>query len=214
MFEVPILIYLTGNRFKFEVAQQALRGLDLVLEQDRRNVPEIQSNSVQEIAEFSAQWASPQIDQPFIVTDSGFYIDALNGFPGPFIKYVNQWFSVEDLLRLMHNKAYRHIAVNDCLVYVRPISSTDEPTDKPTDESLDETLKKPTVSFRGSFKGKIATVPGQNNGTPIERLFIPDGYDVPISEFSPEEQYNYWRSGEVWHHFRTFYTNQPQPDHA
>ena len=96
------LHYLTGNRFKFHVAQQALLGTELVLEQNRLAVPEIQSNSVRDIAEFSAQWASTQLDHPFIVTDAGFYIDALNGFPGPFVKYVNQWFSVEDLLRLEH----------------------------------------------------------------------------------------------------------------
>jgi XTP/dITP diphosphohydrolase len=179
------LIYLTGNRFKFHVAQQALRGLDLVLEQNRLAVPEIQSNSVQEIAEFSAQWASQRLDQPFITTDAGFYIDALNGFPGPFIKFINQWFSVDDLLRLMSNRTYRHITIQDCLVYARP--------------------GQPSISFVGSYQGKIATEPGQSSGTPIERLYIPQGYETPISEFSPDEQVSYWSNAEVWKAFRSYY---------
>jgi XTP/dITP diphosphohydrolase len=179
------LLYLTGNRFKFHVAQQALFGTDIVLEQNRLAVPEIQSNSVQEIAEFSAQWASHHIDQPYIVTDSGFYIDALNSFPGPFIKYANQWFSVDDLLRLMHNRAYRHLSVQDCLVYVRPGQAP--------------------VSFLGHYQGRIATEPGESTGTPIERLFIPAGYEMPISEFSPEEQVNYWSSGAIWQAFKSYY---------
>ena len=69
------LLYITSNRFKFHVAQVALRELDIVLEQSRLPAPEIQSNSVRDIAEFSAQWASQHLDHPFIVTDSGFYIE-------------------------------------------------------------------------------------------------------------------------------------------
>jgi XTP/dITP diphosphohydrolase len=185
MPEPTTLLYLTENRFKFHVAQQALRDTNFVLEQNRLPVPEIQSNSVQEIAEFSAQWAGRQIDQRFIVTDSGFFIDALNGFPGPFIKYINQWFTVEDLLRLLHNKPYRHINVYDCLVYSYPGQAP--------------------VSFNGRYQGKLATTPGQSSGTPIERLFVPDGYTMPISEFSNEERVSYWSNAEIWRQFKQHY---------
>lgn len=185
MLQDSTLLYLTGNRFKFTVAQQAVRGLGLALEQKRLAVPEIQSNSVQEIAQASAAWASQQIDQPFIVTDSGFYIDALNGFPGPFVKYINQWFSTDDLLRLMQNRAYRHLTVQDCLVYVRP--------------------GQPAITFTGTYQGKLATAAGRSTGTPIERLFVPQGYETPISEFSPEEQVSYWSEAKIWQEFRRFY---------
>jgi XTP/dITP diphosphohydrolase len=171
------LLFLTGNRFKFEVVQRALLGAPLLLEQKRLAVPEIQSNSVQEIAEFSAEWARSQIDQPFFVTDSGFYIDALNGFPGPFIKFINQWFSTEDLLRLMHDKVYRRMTIHDCLVYVEPGQAA--------------------MSFHGSFQGNLAKEPGPSTGTPIERLFVPDGYQTPISEFSHDEQVEYWSKAAV-----------------
>ena len=32
-------------------------------------------------------WAQPSLRKPVVVEDSGFVIDALNGFPGPYIKY-------------------------------------------------------------------------------------------------------------------------------
>jgi XTP/dITP diphosphohydrolase len=179
------LCYLTSNRFKFQVAQQALLGTGIVLEQKRLAVPEIQSNSVEEIAEYSAQWASQQLDQPFIVTDAGFYIDALNGFPGPFIKYMNQWFNTDDLLRLMHGRAYRHTSVQDCLVYVIPGHLP--------------------VSFSGTYQGTLATSPGPSTGTPIERLFIPQGYETPISEFSAEERVSYWSNAKIWQAFKSYY---------
>jgi XTP/dITP diphosphohydrolase len=155
------------------------------LEQKRLAVPEIQSNSVQEIAEYSAQWASRQLDQSFIVQDAGFYIDALNGFPGPFIKYMNQWFNTDDLLRLMDGRAYRRITVQDCLVYVAS--------------------GQPPVSFIGTHQGTLATSPGPSTGTPIERLFIPQGYETPISEFSAEAQVSYWSNGRIWHAFKSHY---------
>ena len=179
------LLYLTGNRFKFAVAQQAVRGMGIVLEQKHLAIPEIQSNSVKEIAQTSAEWASRQIDQPFIITDSGFYIDALNGFPGPFVKFVNQWFSTDDLLRLMQNRSYRHLTVQDCLVYVRP--------------------GQPAITFTGTYQGKLATTAGRSTGTPIERLFIPQGYKTPISEFSPAEQVSYWSVATIWQEFRRLY---------
>ena len=75
MADARTLIYVTGNRFKFEVAQAALQNTGIVLEQQRLAVPEVQSNSVLEIAESSAQWVSRHLDQPFVVTDAGFYID-------------------------------------------------------------------------------------------------------------------------------------------
>ena len=176
------LQYLTGNRFKFAVAQHALRETGIVLEQNRLAIPEIQSNSVEDIAQFSAQWAASQLDQPFVVTDAGFNIHALNGFPGPFIKFVNQWFSAEDLLRLMHKKPYRRITVHDCLVYSQP--------------------GEPLVTFNGSYQGIIADVPGPSTGTSIERLFIPEGYDMPISEFSHEERLQFWSNAEIWRAFK------------
>jgi XTP/dITP diphosphohydrolase len=188
------LIFVTGNRYKFEVAQAALHNTGIVLAQERLAVPELQSNSVQEIAEYSAQWVSQRLDQPFIVQDAGFYIDALNGFPGPFIKYVNQWFSVEDLLRLMHDKPYRHITIHDCLVYGRPGAVP--------------------VTFLGSYQGTIATTPGQSTGTPIERLYVPQEYDVPISELSPAEQRVYWQRGAIWQQFRSYYTDHAAPDNS
>jgi XTP/dITP diphosphohydrolase len=190
MFDETTLHYLTGNRFKFYVAQQALHDTGITLAQNHLATPEIQNNSVREIALYSAQWAATRFDQPFIVTDSGFYIDALNGFPGPFIKFVNQWFTVEDLLRLMHNKRFRHVTVHDCLVFSRP--------------------NQPLVSFLGQYQGRIATEPGRNSGTPIERLYIPAGYEMPISEFSEADRLAYWSNGEIWRAFKAHLTSSTQ----
>ena len=89
-------------------------------------------------------------------------------------------------------KRYRHITVYDCLVYAE--------------------AGEPLVSFVGSYQGRIATTPGASTGTPIERLFIPQGYEVPISEFSQEEKISYWSKGEIWQAFRRHLELLRQPD--
>ena len=37
----------------------------------------------QHVAIYAGEWACRQLGEPVVVTDGGFYIEALNGFPGP-----------------------------------------------------------------------------------------------------------------------------------
>lgn len=41
----------------------------------------------------------------------------LNGFPGPFVKYINGMLTSEELLKLMENKEDRNIILKECLTY-------------------------------------------------------------------------------------------------
>lgn len=178
------LVYITGNDVKFSVASQAFTNTGIVLLQKNLSTPEIQSRSVQEVAMYSASWASKQLDQPVMVTDAGFYIQALNGFPGPFIKFVNEWFSADDYINLMQGKTNRTLIIQDCLAYCHP----------------DE---KPVV-FTGSYRGKLANQPSKKCGTSIEQIFIPEGFNVPISEIPAEEMISYWSNGEILTNFKKY----------
>lgn len=67
--------------------------------------------------------------------DGGCYVEALNGFPGPFIKYINKWLYAQDFLRIMHGKKNRRMVWKTCLTYCEP-------------------NKKPAI-FESYFKGKF-----------------------------------------------------------
>lgn len=84
------IFFITGNAYKFQIAQEALAGDGIELIQKELETPEIQSISIEEIASFSANWASNLLKESVIVSDAGYYIEAFNGFPGPFIKYINK----------------------------------------------------------------------------------------------------------------------------
>ena len=150
----------------------------------------IQSAHIEEIAEWSAVWASQRLNSPVVVTDAGYNIEALNGFPGPFIKYVNEWFSAEDYLNLMRDKLNRRVVARDCLAYCRP-------DEKP-------------VSFCRSRLGVLAVQPGRPDGSPIDQLFIPEGYTVPISEIPPAEMVAYWSNATIWHELMRYLENLPR----
>jgi len=110
----------------------------------------------------------------------------LNGFPGPFIKFVNQWFSAEDYVNLMQGKTNRTIIIQDCLAYCTP---GEEP-----------------VIFTGEYRGQLASEPSKSFGTSIEKLFIPEGFNAPISDIPEEEMVSYWGNGEIMTKFKEYIT--------
>ncbi len=183
------LIYVTGNSVKFDVALNTFVNTGINLLQMKLDTPEIQSKSVQAVAMYSASWASKQLNKSVIVTDAGFYIEALKGFPGPFIKYVNEWFSADDFINLVKDKNNRSIIIQDCLAYCHPDT---EP-----------------VVFTGTYRGMLATQPSSSQGTSIEKIFIPEGFDVPICDIPPKKMISYWSNGEIMSKFKNYIIQNP-----
>ena len=172
------IIFVTGNNLKFEVAQKSLKPYEIELIQQKLETPEIQSTDVGEVASYSAKWACEQLKKPVVVTDGGYYIKALNGFPGPFIKFINKWLTSSDILKLMEGKNDRGIEVRDALGYCEP-------------------GKEPEI-FYGIFKGKIALKAGQKGTTPINEIYIPEGHDKVESDIGWKEMSKYWAKGDKW----------------
>ncbi len=113
-----MLYFITGNKHKIETAK---------IELDKQNIPfasknlaltEIQSYSIEEIALHKAKQAFEMLHQPLIVKDDGWFISSLNGFPGAYMKYVNDWFSAQDFLLLMQNRTDRTITLHEVLCYI------------------------------------------------------------------------------------------------
>ena len=175
-----IIVFVTSNSYKLQIAKRALNGSGLKLVQKKLKVPEIQDESVEKVAAFSARWASNVLKRSVVVSDGGCYIEALKGFPGPFIKYVSRWFSAEDLLQIMRGKKNRHMVWKDCLAYC-------EPGKNPT------TL----VSY---FNGKLAEKAGKNvyrkNYGWMDTLFIPQEFTKPLSELPTKEYIRFWSNNK------------------
>lgn len=162
----------TGNPKKVEVAKHALGAFDIDVEQLAFDTPEIQSSDTEEVAKYSVKYAAEETGKAVIKGDFGMFIEVLNGFPGPFVKYINKWFTADKFVELYRNEENKKAYFIDALGYCEP-------------------GKDPTCFISRTY-GTLITAPRGDNGNMIDSLFIPDGFGKTIAELSKEESLKLW----------------------
>lgn len=170
--------FVTTNKLKFEIAQAFFEKLsgDYELVQYSIDTPEIQDESVEEIAKQSALWSARETGEPSIKMDVGFFINALNGFPGPFVKYVNDWLTQENILKMMEESADRSAYFEDALALAYPDGSSEV--------------------FVQKTHGTLALSKDLNNTKwPANLLFVPEGLNQTLGSMSDEGQNKFWGDG-------------------
>ena len=105
------ITFITTNDGKYKIAQEVLGKYGVDVLQKELYLPEIQSDKVEDVASYAAKYAAQKLKESVFVTDVGYYIEALNGFPGPFVKHINQWLSGEDFIKLMEGKSNRKVKI-------------------------------------------------------------------------------------------------------
>src|SRR5437899_11621856 len=99
---------MTENPDKFREARSILDGQGIQIRQLKRAKVEIQDSSLEKIARHAIQTASVNHLGLLLVEDSGLFIDALRGFPGPFSSYVYKPIGLNGMLGLMHGQGKRN----------------------------------------------------------------------------------------------------------
>lgn len=112
------ITYVTGNKNKYENARKFFEQYNIDVDQQPLSIPEVQGSDSIEIATKKAEEAWRQINQPLFINDASWIIPALKGFPGPYMKYINQWFDPIDFIHLMEGKEDRTIILKDVIVYI------------------------------------------------------------------------------------------------
>ena len=79
-------IFITGSEKKREEVNSILSKFSL--ENMELDLEEVQSLDVYEIARDKARRAYKKLGQPVVIEDVAFYIEELNKFPGPLIKWM------------------------------------------------------------------------------------------------------------------------------
>lgn len=92
---------LTGNPGKVRSARKAFEGTGIELKQLDEDYSEIQASSSLEVARHTVKQAMKDYDKPVIREDHSVYLDAIPGYPGPYINYFDNKLSAENLLRLL-----------------------------------------------------------------------------------------------------------------
>lgn len=181
------LTFITGNKEKFTHLSKILSSYGIELEQHKIDTPEIQSMDVCEIAEFSAKWAAKKLGHPCVVTDVGCYVDCLNGFPGPFVKFTNQLLTAEQLLALIGDNENRRVEFRECISFATPEGQT--------------------KSFVCAHKGELVKRVSGNKellgkAAPFNEITIFAGCERVMADYSYQEMMDYFEKGHM--HFHEF----------
>src|SRR4051812_27591021 len=85
---MEFITFITSNSSKVTLAAERLRPYGVSVVQNSFEFEEVQSFDVVEVARHKARQGRDYFSGKFFIEDTGLYIKALNGFPGPMIKPV------------------------------------------------------------------------------------------------------------------------------
>ena len=159
------LIYLTTNPHKVKEANDFLDqkyGIELEIMKPDFSVPEIQAKTCAEVAAFSVKYAADKLGKSVLKSDTGLYIEALGGLPGPYNAYFDKQIGVELFLQMMKDIPKRKARLEHCFSYCEP--------------------NKEPVVFSGGGTGSIAYEARGELGRWHDKFYIPDGEIMTLSE--------------------------------
>jgi XTP/dITP diphosphohydrolase len=93
-------------------------GCSVLVDQVDLDIPEIQADTVREVALRKALDAFAVLKRPLVVHDCGLTIAALGDWPGPYTKNANDKLGTEGLLKLLAGVEDRRAGWDDTIVYV------------------------------------------------------------------------------------------------
>ena len=158
-------VYLTTNKGKFEEAMHIFKdkyGFDIDIKEPDFEVLEIQATNCKDVVAFSVKYACEKLGRPCIKSDSGLYIDALGGLPGPYNHDFDCLLGIDKFLELFKNEKNRKARLEDCFAYC-------EPGEEP-------------IVFTGGGTGTISYEARGNLGRWHDKFYIPDGETKTLSE--------------------------------
>ena len=112
-----------GRKARARVERRADVAQQLGPEPQCESMVEIAKSKVRAAAQVAAAQCATALPRPqtelvgVAVQDSGLSIRALNGFPGPFTKYVTQTIGMRGLLKLMEGQADRACGFDGCVAF-------------------------------------------------------------------------------------------------
>ena len=165
------LYFITSNKGKIQEATQKLRPLGFSVVQKNLGYPEIQADTLEEVALQGVSHVQAHFKKPFMLEDAGLFIDELQGFPGVYSKYVFFTIGLPRILRLLEGIENRRAVFRSVIAYSTPGSSP--------------------VVVLGECIGAISTMQRGKNGFGYDPLFLPDGSQRTFGEMTTKEKNMY-----------------------
>jgi XTP/dITP diphosphohydrolase len=147
--------FLTENDNKFREASSILAPFGLRIQRLDRPKIELQDPRPEIIARFALITALKDHRKPTLVEDSGLFIEALDGFPGPYSSFVYYTIGLQGIIDIMKRYGTRKAYFQSTVAFGSP--------------SIRPRL------FTGKVKGRISKEIVGKTGFGYDPIFIPEG---------------------------------------
>ncbi len=154
---------LLGNEFEVEVM--------------KFEYPELKLEDSCEISKAAAKMLAERLKRTVLVEDSGFFIEALKGFPGTSTKYIHNLIGIEGFLKLMKGVKNRRCFYKSAVAVCSP--------------------GKQPICFLGIEEGRVAEKIRGTKGWGQDAIFIPEGKKKTYGELGYPDGFHPFRRNAV-----------------
>lgn len=174
MPSLPPFTLVTGNPGKLEEARRILGG---AVDAEKIDLPEIQSLDMGEVLRAKGREAHGRLGRPVVVEETGLELAALNGFPGPLVKWMLEAVGADGIARTAHALADPRAVARCLLLYV---------------DGEREVLGEGVVT------GTLVRPPRGDGGFGWDPVFQPDGFRLTYAELGQETKDRTGHRGRAW----------------
>lgn len=150
----------TSNPHKVRETRKIAEPFGIELKHVDLDVPEVRG-TLQDVVQDKARRSFAEAGEPVICDDSGFFIDALDSFPGPFSAFVFKRLGCEGILKLMRGEKERGAEFRCAAAY--------------------HDGKRMLVRL-GIVRGTVTREPAGSGGFGYDPIFQPDGHRKTFAE--------------------------------
>ena len=177
MSRLPPFVLVTGNAGKIN---EARRIVGHELEYEPLDLPEIQSLDLNEVLENKAREAFRRLGRAVVVEETGLFLDAMNGFPGPLVKWMLESIGPEGIAKACLGMGDMNAQARCALAYF-------------DGQRL--------VSAQGETRGSLVLEPIGSQGFGWDPIFIPEESERTYAQLSAEEKDQIGHRGRAWRAF-------------
>ena len=177
MSQVPFTL-VTGNRNKLLEAE---RILGCRIRCEPVDLPEIQSLDLAEVLRAKGEEAWRRLQRPLVVEETGLDLAAMNGFPGPLVKWMLESVGPVGIARAAHALGGAGAAARCALIY----------------RDADTTLL-----AEGVTRGELVLEPRGDGGFGWDPIFVPEGRRETYAELGAELKDRLGHRGRAWRDLR------------
>jgi XTP/dITP diphosphohydrolase len=164
-FDKNTVWFITENANKFREARSILGPKGILIRQLRQAKVELQDASLERIARFAVETASVNRPGLLLVEDSGLFIEALGGFPGPFSSYVYETIGLKGILGLLAGRKRGAYFQSSIAV---------------------ASAKLPPRVFTGIVRGSVSRKIIGTSGFGYDPIFVPDGFKETFGQYDED----------------------------